>query len=121
MRNLLVSTVRLAGRDYNVSLLFLLMLKLLADSDKPLSGYDLLKKIRELTEGYWTPPKSTIYPALRRLQEEGFIEQVDNNLYTITDKGRTLLEQARIQGAIDDMKAKILVMKELLDKLTSKS
>lgn len=66
--------------------------------DEPKTGYDLIKEIEEKTEGHWVPSKGTLYPMLRKMEEEGLIRISETgarskNIYDITDEGRDLLEE----------------------------
>ena len=64
-------------------------------------GYEINKKIQELTEGAYELKEATLYSAFRRLEGNGFIQSYwgDQNTgarrryYTITDLGRAQLER----------------------------
>lgn len=59
-------------------------------------GYRLIKEARERSGGFLRFKEGTVYPALRKLENEGFIhgewQLLDKwqrrRLYTITDKGK---------------------------------
>ena len=65
----------------------------------PMSGYDIKKLVEESTENFWSESLGQIYPALRRLTEEGLIEKAEapseggrpRNVYSINDRGREAL------------------------------
>jgi len=65
----------------------------------PMSGYDIKKLVEESTENFWNESFGQLYPALRRLTEEGLIEKVDapseggrpRHVYSINDRGREAL------------------------------
>jgi DNA-binding PadR family transcriptional regulator len=64
----------------------------------PKTGYDLIKEISEKTDGIWVPSKGTLYPMLKKMEEEGLIAVSDTgsrskNIYEITEEGRDLLER----------------------------
>jgi len=64
--------------------------------DEPKTGYDLIKEIEEKTEGHWVPSKGTLYPMLKKMEEEGTIRISETgarskNIYEITEEGRTHL------------------------------
>jgi DNA-binding PadR family transcriptional regulator len=65
----------------------------------PMSGYDIKKLVEESTENFWSESFGQIYPALRRLTEEGLIEKDEapseggrpRHVYSINDRGRQAL------------------------------
>lgn len=64
----------------------------------PKTGYDLIKEMTEKTDGIWTPSKGTLYPMLKKMEEEELIRVSETgsrskNIYEITDKGKDLLER----------------------------
>ncbi|WP_033074980.1 PadR family transcriptional regulator [Sphingopyxis sp. MWB1] len=68
----------------------LVLLKLIAD--EPRHGYDLIRRIEELTGGAYTPSPGIIYPTLTLLDDMGQIAAADSDgakrLFSITDPGR---------------------------------
>lgn len=77
----------------------LIILRFLKDHDS--YGYEINKKIRELSEGKYELKEATLYTAFRRLEQDGLIESYwgdENNgarrrYYRITDSGKTMYEQ----------------------------
>ncbi|MBA3297365.1 MAG: PadR family transcriptional regulator [Acidobacteria bacterium] len=75
------------------------MLILKAVSLKPLHGYGVLVRIRQISNDALNIPQGSLYPALYRLEHQGLIVtewgQSDNNrrakFYTITAAGRRRL------------------------------
>jgi DNA-binding PadR family transcriptional regulator len=68
--------------------------------EKPMSGSEIMKEIEERTNGRWRPSPGSIYPLLSWLQENSYVKELpaeESGLkrYTLTDKGRTLLEEQR--------------------------
>jgi DNA-binding PadR family transcriptional regulator len=77
----------------------LAMLMLL--SRESLTGYDIMRLIEKKTMGFWRLTPGGIYPNLRKLERKGYIKGhwepkgvMKKKRYTITDKGRQLLEAA---------------------------
>jgi DNA-binding PadR family transcriptional regulator len=69
-------------------------------SEKPMSGSEIMNEIGKKTEGRWKPSPGSIYPLLSWLQDNGYIkemptEQNGMKRYTLTDEGKTLLEEQR--------------------------
>ena len=78
-----------------------------ACEEGPTYGYEIVSRIEDITDGYWSPSYGTIYPLIRRLEEEGLVRSLsdeeaekegletgDRKYFTITDKGREKLEEA---------------------------
>jgi DNA-binding PadR family transcriptional regulator len=65
---------------------------------EPRHGYEIIKHIEDLTYGFYAPSPGVIYPTLTYLEEAGYVaSEADGNKkrYTITDEGRTYLEENR--------------------------
>ena len=78
----------------------LCLLALLAKEQK--YGFQVLKELRDLSGGFFDLKEGTLYPALRRLEERGFVEShwvepetgIPRKYYRITDRGRRALNEA---------------------------
>lgn len=85
----------------------LVLLKLIAD--EPRHGYDLIRRIEELTGGAYAPSPGVIYPTLTLLDDMGLIEAADSDgakkLFAITAAGRAELEAN--QSAIEALIARL--------------
>jgi len=65
----------------------------------PMSGYDIKKLVEESTENFWSESFGQLYPALRKLTEDGLIGKQataseggrPRNIYSINDRGREAL------------------------------
>jgi DNA-binding PadR family transcriptional regulator len=74
---------------------------LLSLSPAPKHGYAILKEVRDLSNGRIKFSTGTLYGAIRRLLEQGWIERVadpepnptnrERKAYTLTDKGRKIV------------------------------
>ncbi|PCK22597.1 PadR family transcriptional regulator [Bacillus pumilus] len=76
-----------------------------------LTGYDITKHFKDSLGQFWSAKHSQIYPELKRLTEEGFIEfdiriqgkKLEKKVYQITEAGKTELhEWLRIKGPIPE-------------------
>src|SRR5467141_2010289 len=78
----------------------LCLLALLAKEQK--YGFQILKELRDLSDGFFDLKEGTLYPALRRLEERGFVASrwqepksgMPRKYYRLTDRGRTALREA---------------------------
>jgi DNA-binding PadR family transcriptional regulator len=85
-----------AGRKLSSGDLQLLILALLAR--EPAHGYELIKRIEEISGGFYTPSPGMIYPALTYLDEIGHaVSEADGNkkLFRITAPGLETLAADR--------------------------
>ena len=83
---------------------------LLSLSPSPKHGYGIMKEVKELSDGRIVFSTGTLYGALRRLLEQGWIERVDDpepnhtdrerKAYVLTQKGRKVLN-----GEIERLKS----------------
>jgi DNA-binding PadR family transcriptional regulator len=69
-------------------------------SEKPMSGSEIMNEIEKKTDGRWRPSPGSIYPLLSWLQDNSYVkelpaEQNGMKRYTLTDKGKALLEEQR--------------------------
>ena len=79
----------------------LVLLAVLAQSDQPLYGYLIAKRIGEAAEGVLVGKQSALYPVLRNLSAAGLLDsEVEPSIsgpprryYRITDLGREVLAQ----------------------------
>lgn len=69
-------------------------------NENPLSGSEIMSEIEKRTNGCWKPSPGSVYPLLAWLQDNGYIREVPSEesgirRYTLTDKGKKLLEEQR--------------------------
>ena len=101
-----------SGSDIPYGTLDLMVLKTL-DAMGPLNGYAVARRIEQIAQGLLALNQGTIYPALLRLEQKGWITSEwgtsDNNrrarFYSLTATGRKQLEKetanwSRISKAI---------------------
>jgi DNA-binding PadR family transcriptional regulator len=85
---------------------------LLSLATTPKHGYGIIKEVEALSTGRVVLAAGTLYSALRRMLEDGWIERLEDDdsngdgrerkLYILTDLGRRIfeLETERLQGLI---------------------
>lgn len=61
----------ISGRKFNADELELMLLWFLGDT--PAHGYELIKRFDTLSEGYYSPSPGVLYPALGRLETQGYL------------------------------------------------
>lgn len=70
------------------------ILDVLATSEEPINGYQVIQHIAERTNGVWKPSPGSVYPTIAQLQDEGLVEDAPDGRKTlrITDEGRRRVE-----------------------------
>ncbi len=82
---------RLSSQDLQLVILALL-------GEQPAHGYELIKKIEERSDGFYSPSPGVIYPALTFLEEIGHAsvtQDAARKLYSITEQGKAHLAENR--------------------------
>jgi DNA-binding PadR family transcriptional regulator len=69
-------------------------------SEKPMSGSEIIDEIEKRTNGRWKPSPGSVYPLLAWLQDNSYVKEIvaeegGMKRYTLTDKGKALLEEGR--------------------------
>jgi DNA-binding PadR family transcriptional regulator len=85
---------RLGSQDLQLVILALL-------EKQPAHGYELIKRVEERSNGFYSPSPGVIYPALTFLEEIGHarVEQdATRKLYSITEQGTTHLAENRAEA-----------------------
>ncbi|HYJ61008.1 MAG TPA: helix-turn-helix transcriptional regulator [Actinomycetota bacterium] len=91
--------------------------------DRPMHGYQLSREVAEQLGGLWRVSYGSLYPTLRRLEGEGFVEATTGTtttgggrrktVYKITDAGEAeflrLLEETPGDGQAEDARFRVRV------------
>ncbi len=78
-------------------------------------GFQIIRELRDLSDGFYDLKEGTLYPALRRLEKRGFLEGewvpreeggAPRKYYALTPKGRRALKEAvavweQMRGSFD--------------------
>lgn len=60
--------------------------------DKPMHGYEIMKRLEDKSHGMWRPSPGSIYPTLQLLEEQDLIksqEKAGKKVYALTEAGKT--------------------------------
>lgn len=76
--------------------------------EKPMYGYELLKRLKEEFKGVWTPQTGSIYPALKKLESHGLIKSETRDgtdYYYLSEEGNAFVTEsiAKIPADIEFM------------------
>jgi DNA-binding PadR family transcriptional regulator len=82
-----------------------IILKLLADADRPMYGYEIIKELESQSQGYFQFKEGLIYPRLHELERQELLRSEwrgqegtrRRKFYSITSQGRRRLER-ELQG-----------------------
>ena len=72
-------------------------------SKKSCHGYEMMKEVRERTEGFWKPTAGGVYPILSSLENSGYIkgewdsQKRKRKIYHITESGKLILDRALLK------------------------
>ncbi len=85
-------------RMFDSGALRLVVIGLIAE--EPRHGYDIIKALEARFQGAYSPSPGAIYPMLQMLEEADLVASAttgNKRLYTITDAGRTYLDENRAE------------------------
>ena len=72
---------------------------LLALREEPAHGYEVMRRLEEMSGGLWRPSPGSVYPHLQMLEDEGLVRssEVDGSrTFTLTETGRAEAEKAKL-------------------------
>lgn len=64
-------------------------------SRREMTGAEIMSAMSEMSMGGWSPSPGNLYPALKSMEEEGYLEARDEGIkryYKASEKGKKLLE-----------------------------
>jgi DNA-binding PadR family transcriptional regulator len=99
----------------------IISLYVLASLNKnPQSGYDLLKNIKEKTNGQWVPSKGVVYPLIKQMEKNGLIKikkkgARSKKIYNLTKNGVNYLNSIRKPDS--NAREKVLRVRNLFDEV----
>ncbi len=96
---------------------------LLALREEPAHGYEVMRRLEEMSGGLWRPSPGSVYPHLQMLEDEGLVRSSDvdgSRTYALTDTGKAEAEKNeppwRPAGESED---KIRTLREAIGQLAS--
>jgi DNA-binding PadR family transcriptional regulator len=72
---------------------------LVALREEPAHGYEVMRRLEEMSGGLWRPSPGSVYPHLQMLEDEGLLQSSDvdgSRTYTLTEAGRAEAEKAAL-------------------------
>ena len=67
--------------------------------DEPGNGYEVMRRLEEMSGGLWRPSPGSVYPHLQMLEDEGLVQSSEvegSRLFTLTEAGRAGAEKAKL-------------------------
>jgi DNA-binding PadR family transcriptional regulator len=96
---------------------------LLALREEPAHGYEVMRRLEEMSGGLWRPSPGSVYPHLQMLEDEGLVQSTDvdgSRTYSLTDAGRAESEKnERPWDAAGEADDKIRTLREAIGQLAS--
>jgi DNA-binding PadR family transcriptional regulator len=96
---------------------------LLSLREEPAHGYEVMRRLEEMSGGLWRPSPGSVYPHLQMLEDEGLVRssEVDGSrTYVLTEVGRAEAEKNdqpwQAAGEADD---KIRTLREAIGQLAT--
>jgi DNA-binding PadR family transcriptional regulator len=65
--------------------------------DEPAHGYEVMRRLEEMSGGLWRPSPGSVYPHLQMLEDEGLVQSSEaegSRTYALTEAGRVEAEKA---------------------------
>lgn len=94
---------------------------LVALREGPANGYEVMRRLEEMSGGLWRPSPGSVYPHLQMLEEAGVVESDQSSgsrTYSLTEDGRAEAEQADLpfgrRGDDDDLRNLRLAVGQLV-------
>lgn len=84
---------------------------LVALREGPANGYEVMRRLEEMSGGLWRPSPGSVYPHLQMLEDAGALQSTEvggTRTYTLTDSGRAEAEKATLPGQGGDENAEQL-------------
>jgi DNA-binding PadR family transcriptional regulator len=80
-----------------------IILNLLAESERPMYGYEIIQELEARSEGFFRFKEGLIYPRLHEMERQGLLRAEwrgqegtrRRKFYAITDRGRSRLDEER--------------------------
>ncbi len=72
---------------------------LVALRDEPGHGYEVMRRLEEMSGGLWRPSPGSVYPHLQMLEDEGMVQSSDvegSRTFTLTETGRAEANKATL-------------------------
>ena len=91
--------------------------------DGPANGYEVMRRLEEMSGGLWRPSPGSVYPHLQMLEDEGIVRSSEVNgsrTYSLTDAGRAEAEEATLTfGTGDEFDDRVRTLREAVGQLMS--
>jgi DNA-binding PadR family transcriptional regulator len=88
----------------------------------PAHGYEVMRRLEEMSGGLWRPSPGSVYPHLQMLEDEGMVQASEvegSRVYSLTEAGRTEAEAGPLPwqegaGANDEVRNLRLAVGQLM-------
>ena len=95
---------------------------LVALRDEPANGYEVMRRLEEMSGGLWRPSPGSVYPHLQMLEDAGAVQSTEvdgSRKFSLTEAGRAEAEQAAMPTQGDEGEEQIRSLRQAVGQLMS--
>jgi DNA-binding PadR family transcriptional regulator len=95
---------------------------LVALRDGPANGYEVMRRLEEMSGGLWRPSPGSIYPHLQMLEDAGVVQSTEvdgSRKFSLTEAGLAEAEQAAMPTQGDESEEQIRTLRQAVGQLMS--
>ena len=95
---------------------------LVALRDGPANGYEVMRRLEEMSGGLWRPSPGSVYPHLQMLEDAGVVQSTEvdgSRKFSLTEAGRAEAEQAAMPTQGDESEEQIRTLRQAVGQLMS--
>jgi DNA-binding PadR family transcriptional regulator len=95
---------------------------LVALRDEPANGYEVMRRLEEMSGGLWRPSPGSVYPHLQMLEDAGAVQSTEvdgSRKFSLTEAGRAEAEKAALPTQGDESEEQLRSLRQAVGQLMS--
>jgi DNA-binding PadR family transcriptional regulator len=95
---------------------------LVALRDEPANGYEVMRRLEEMSGGLWRPSPGSVYPHLQMLEDAGAVQSTEvdgSRKFSLTEAGRAEAEKAALPTQGDESEEQLRTLRQAVGQLMS--
>jgi DNA-binding PadR family transcriptional regulator len=95
---------------------------LVALRDGPANGYEVMRRLEEMSGGLWRPSPGSVYPHLQMLEDAGVVQSTEvdgSRKFSLTEEGRAVAEKAALPTQGDESEEELRNLRQAVGQLMS--